>query len=108
MGSLEDLSPWQRIKRRFSLMGGSYKHPDGHIELDFEAAAGVLPDDGDAIRDWKLKRHQEKQGTNRRFLGALMVGLAVYLLTDQLGVPRLEGAAIASLVAGGLMYLHRS
>lgn len=29
----------QRIHRRIALLGGSYTHPDGSIELDFEAAA---------------------------------------------------------------------
>lgn len=35
------LSRWEHIKRRFKLLGGSYKHPNGMIELDFEEPAGI-------------------------------------------------------------------
>lgn len=38
---LRHLSPWQRVRRKVSLWGGSYTHPDGHIELDFEGPAGI-------------------------------------------------------------------
>jgi len=32
-GDWRRLTPWQRVKRRISLWGGSYVHPDGTIEL---------------------------------------------------------------------------
>ena len=36
-GDWRRLSLWQRVRRRFSLLGGSYIHPDGTIELASEA-----------------------------------------------------------------------
>ena len=36
-GDWKQLTSWQRVKRRFSLLGGSYIHPDGTIELASEA-----------------------------------------------------------------------
>jgi hypothetical protein len=32
-GDWKRLTLWQRVKRRYSLWGGSYVHPDGTIEL---------------------------------------------------------------------------
>jgi hypothetical protein len=46
-GDWKRLTLWQRVKRRFSLLGGSYIHPDGTIELASEAkerTASMAPD----------------------------------------------------------------
>jgi len=41
-GDWKRLTSWQRVKRRFSLLGGSYIHPDGTIELASEARARAM------------------------------------------------------------------
>jgi hypothetical protein len=38
-GDWKRLTLWRRVQRRFSLLGGSYIHPDGTIELASEARA---------------------------------------------------------------------
>jgi hypothetical protein len=38
-----NLSWGQRIKRRIWLLGGSYTHPDGTLELDFDKKASIDP-----------------------------------------------------------------
>src|SRR5262245_19489954 len=50
-GDPRRLSRWQRIKRRVSLLGGSYVHPDGHIELDIDEKSGIYPGDSEVVRD---------------------------------------------------------
>jgi hypothetical protein len=40
-GDRKRLTVWQRVKRRFSLLGGSYIHPDGTIELARDSIAGA-------------------------------------------------------------------
>lgn len=68
-----NLTFFQRIKRRFGLWGGSYKHPDGTIELDFDEKAGIDPTaDSQEVQDQKLSRylkHQYHDGT--RWIGSV-------------------------------------
>ena len=53
-GDWRRLNPWQRVKRRVSLWGGSYEHPDGDIELDIDEKADVDPRDDKHIKEAKL------------------------------------------------------
>ncbi len=55
-GDWRRLTPWQRVRRRVSLLGGSYVHPDGSIELDVDEKAGVNPGDSDEVEDRKNRR----------------------------------------------------
>jgi hypothetical protein len=56
------LSPWQRVKRRMSLLGGSYTHPDGTIELDFDEKAGIDPTvDSERVQNIKLSNYLQRQ-----------------------------------------------
>jgi hypothetical protein len=73
----------QRIKRRISLWGGSYTHPDGYIELDFDEEAGLRQSDSEDEADRKLRAYlQRKQVRERTFhaftCGAISGGLVVY------------------------------
>ena len=89
----------QRIRRRIALLGGSYTHPDGSIELDFEAAAGVDHyRDSDDVIDAKVDRKAAKELRLSRISGALVVGYGVYLLTrpDASGWQLLWGAALVA------------
>jgi hypothetical protein len=76
------LSPWQRIKRRVSLLGGSYTHPDGHIELDFEVPAGIDGrNDSEEVQEAKLLAYENKRGINKLKATYLIIGGAlVYVL----------------------------
>jgi hypothetical protein len=56
------LTPWQPVKRRVSLWGGSYVHPDGDIELDIDEKAGVNPGDSQVVADAKINAYLQRQG----------------------------------------------
>ena len=76
-------SRWERIKRRFKLLGGSYTHPNGLIELDFEEPAGINPfvDDEEVQRQKLIAYETRKNIKSQRKLGYLVVGLIVgYLI----------------------------
>jgi hypothetical protein len=78
---LSHLSAWQRIKRKISLLGGSYVHPDGHIELDFEGPAGIDRNDSDEVQQAKLQSHENRQGIkNLKLLYFVIGGVVVYVL----------------------------
>lgn len=66
---LDRLTLWQRMKRRLLLLGGSYRHPDGTIELDFEAPAQIDPwNDSDEAQARKLDTYHKRQAEqNHRF-----------------------------------------
>ena len=78
---LSHLSLWQRLKRRLSLLGGSYTHPDGLIELDFEGPAGIdSRNDSDELQRAKLIAYENKQGIKKLKLTYLVAGgLLMYL-----------------------------
>jgi hypothetical protein len=60
------LSLSQRIKRRISLWGDSYEHPDGHIELDFEGPAGIDGrTDGEKVQLEKLVAYETRQNIKK-------------------------------------------
>jgi hypothetical protein len=101
------LSGWQRLKRRVSLLGGSYTHPDGYIELDFDAAAGIERNDSQADQDSKLARYHARQRQKQKTTGAMIIGAVIYLLAAQLGVPGWQAFGIGALFAYGLILYGR-
>ena len=81
-----NLTFWQRIKRRISLWGGSYTHPNGTIELDFDEKAGIDPiHDSKEVQDAKFARYMEKQRDSsggKRGLGAMAVAGAAVIFAQ--------------------------
>jgi hypothetical protein len=72
------LSPWQRIRRRLALLGGSYKHPDGHIELDFEGLAGIdSRNDSAELHAAKLAAYEQRQAASTAQVWPFLVGVIV-------------------------------
>ncbi len=70
---MQQLSRLQRIKRRISLLGGSYTHPDGTIELDIDAPAGVDPrTDSQEVIEEKFARYFGAPKVERRPIRILM------------------------------------
>lgn len=68
------------MHRRFAMLGGTYTHPDGSIELDFEAAAGVDHHlDRQEVREVKVGWEAMKDAKRSRAAGAMMVRLAIPL-----------------------------
>jgi hypothetical protein len=79
-GDWRRLNPWQRVKRRVSLWGGSYEHPDGDIELDIDEKAGVDPRDDEHVKEAKLDAYIKREALKEFkglyfFYGALAVAL---------------------------------
>jgi hypothetical protein len=81
MGS-NRLSFSQRIKRRVSLWGGSYNHPDGHIELDFDEPAGIDGrTDSEKAQSDKLIAYETRQNIKKLKATYFLSGCVVtYLL----------------------------
>jgi hypothetical protein len=76
------LTFWQRIRRRVALLSGSYTHPDGFIELDFDEPSGIdIRNDSDALQAQKLDRlHRRKSEDYERatyFVYGLIAGAAL-------------------------------
>jgi hypothetical protein len=101
------LSAWQRVKRRISLLGGSYTHPDGTIELDFEEKAGIDPTvDSSEVQKAMLDRyHQQQQRDRPRSLGAGLITIAVMLALNHAGFPDWLTLLIGALTGFGLHLL---
>ena len=82
------LSLLQRIKRRIWLLGGSYTHRDGTIELDIDEKAGIDPTvDDEATQNRKFdlwnKREQLRELRGQWFFyGVVVGGLFVYWWLD--------------------------
>lgn len=75
------LSPWQRLVRKWKLMGGSYTHPDGHIELDFEEPAGITRFDDEETQTRKLVAYEQRQAAGWKNYWYFLAGAAfVYVL----------------------------
>ena len=106
-----ELTAWQRIRRRLSLMGGSYTHPDGHIELDFEEPAGINSRaDSFEVQEAKLERWEQKKAARDRssshVAGAGFVGLGAYWFATE-PIPMHHPIGTAMTVAFGLWLLRR-
>jgi hypothetical protein len=104
-----NLTPWQHVKRRISLLGGSYTHPDGHIELDIDAAAGVTRDDDSDTAYRKFERYEArraaKERTGNRAFGAMLVAIGIYYLEGHMGVTGWDALVIAVAIAIGLFFV---
>ena len=106
-----ELSRWQRIKRRFSLLGGGYIHPDGYIELDFHEAAGITRHDNSEECAAKLARYEDWQATRRRqgfhATGAFFIGLGTYYIAGRLGFGTWDAIGVAAQFALGTFLISR-
>jgi hypothetical protein len=89
------LSQWQRIKRRINLLDfegfglhGMYKHPDGTVEWDFEAKAGIDPFvDIEEVKYQKRERYFRRKRERKKAFGGVWVAAGVSLLAWQMNVP---------------------
>ena len=83
-GDWRRLTPWQRGKRRVSLWGGSYEHPDGTIELDIDEKAGADPRDSEEDQEAKINAYIRRESIKETkwqwfFYGLIAGGLLVKL-----------------------------
>jgi hypothetical protein len=83
--------------------------PDGSLELDFEVAAGVQPDDDESAIDRKMKIYYAKQAEQKKTqaeqkktAGATMIGGAAFIAATYFGVDHWQAIWWASLVGWGL------
>ena len=68
----------QRLRRRVALLGGSYQHPDGTIELDIDARAGIDPTtDSEDIQRAKLDAWNRREAERERWFQAFATGAIV-------------------------------
>lgn len=101
------LSPWQRAKRRWSLLGGSYEHPDGTIEFDFEVIAGIEPGDSEEVKEAKLRRYYAKQRRWEQRTGAMLLAIAGILVVMHFGMTLWDAIGVGVLIAWGTLLLTR-
>ena len=107
------LTPLQRLHRlwTFGTGSGAYTHPDGHIELDFEEAAGIDSRVDSEERQETLlvlyeQRKHQRELSGSRILGASILGMVAASLLNQLaGLPWGECAGYGVMVALGFYYL---
>ncbi len=90
-----------------ALGGGSYTWPDGYIELDFEASAGVNRNDPENVKEEKLenylKRAAKREKAWLRIFGSGLLAGVVYLFAAHLGM---EVPVVPALVTWlGLFFL---
>jgi hypothetical protein len=94
-------------------MGGSYEHPDGKIELDFEEPAGIERTDSEEVQRRKLIEYEQRQAVMERRRartgGIAFVGVGAYLLTSHLDLALWETVGIVACFVVGLWMLsvHR-
>ncbi|MFG1278324.1 hypothetical protein [Xanthobacter autotrophicus] len=75
---LRHLTYRQRIWRRLCLPGGSYKHPDGHIELDFDAPAEIdYRRDSQELQEAKLDAYEQRRAASSALVAPFIWGLIV-------------------------------
>lgn len=106
----EGLAWSERIKRRLALMGGSYTHADGYIELDFDRKAGINQADDSEGKFAKLDRLGMREAARERFwrrvTGAGFIAVAIFYLADGMHVE--HAMAIGALIAWGVFILSGS
>ena len=105
-----NMSRWQRIKRRFSLMGGSYVHPDGTLELDFDEKAGIdRAVDSEDVQWDKLRRYEiEQRRQQRRRIGTWFLATSGFLVALHLEMPTWQAVIVASMIAIGIDLLFNT
>lgn len=104
---MTNLTLLQRVWRRIALLGGSYTHPDGSIELDFEASAGVDHyRDSEEVKSAKVEGWWRRHARQLRLAGAVYVGIGVYLVTRP-GAATWERFLGGGLVLFGLLEVGR-
>jgi hypothetical protein len=109
-----DLTSGQRIHRLWTFLwgGGAYEHPDGHLELDFEEAAGIdSRNDPMHVQEDKLVAYErrKRQGdvSAGRIVGACMLGFVAYSFAGRVGVEGIDAAGWGVMTAFGLYLLTR-
>lgn len=103
------LSLGQRIRRRLALLGGSYTHPDGYIELDFERSAGIWKRDDEDARTAKFDRHLAREDAKerhwQRMSGAGFLSVGVYFIAAQIGLTPMEAMSSAGAIGFGVFLM---
>lgn len=105
----------QRLHRlwTFATGSGAYVHPDGHIELDFEEAAGIDSRvDSEERQETLLARYEERKHrremSGARTVGAMVLGaVGTALLHQFAGLSWEEGALYGASIAWGCHLLTR-
>lgn len=107
------LTPAQRMRRRLNLwMGSPYKHPDGHIELEFEEAAGIdSRNDPMDVQHEKLFAHERRKHRRNigfgRVVGACILGFIAYQFAGRVGIDGSDRTGLGLMTAYGLWLLTR-
>jgi len=78
------------------LLGGSYTHPDGYIELDFDAKAGNTREDSTEEQFSKIDRLARRETIWARAFGSGLIGLAFYWFADGLHIDSALGIGAAA------------
>ena len=103
--NMDDLTLRQRIRRRFALWGGTYTWPDGYLELDIDAKAGITRAETSEDQHRKLGQLAAREKFWQRLFGISFLSIAAYLVADHL---RMEHPiVIAALVGFGAFNLSR-
>ncbi|MGE0235889.1 hypothetical protein [Methylocystis sp.] len=75
MGNADGLTLAQRVRRRIALLGGSYTHPDGQIELDFDEPAGIdIRNDSDEVQQAKLAAYERRKRADNQQVAMFVFG----------------------------------
>lgn len=88
---LSHLNTWQRLRRKLALLGGAYTHPNGFIELDFEAAAGVNFSDTEEVAEAKMKLHEARHSRRSLVLTCVFWSVSAMLLLHECVLHRTPG-----------------
>jgi hypothetical protein len=107
-----DLTLGQRCHRLWTFLcgGGAYEHPDGHLELDFEEAAGIdsrndpMQVQEDKLVAYERRKHQGNVSAGR-ILGACLLGFIAYSFAGRVGIEGIDGVGLGVMTAYGLYLL---
>jgi len=91
------------------LWGGQYTWPDGYVEYDYEAKAGIQRDDPTDMKMEKIERLGEKEASREklaaRLIGAGILGFVAYLFARHFGMD--QPGAVGAMACYGLFLLSR-